>query len=243
MSELSASPYQTKIQRVDALSEDTVAAMADLYLAWYDDSSAGLFRDDLGEKDEAILLHHEGKLAGFTALKSWETRWRDRPARIVYSGDTVVDRPHWGQQALSFAWIAHIGKLKRAAPELPLYWFLLVKGHRTFKYLSVFGQSFFPHWQKPRPDLREFAGQLARERFGGHYDAEAGIVRFPIARGRMKKEIAEVRPEELAKPATRFFLQKNPGYRQGDELVCLCELEAANMKPLAARIFNAAFQS
>jgi hypothetical protein len=33
----------------------------------------------------------------------------------------------------------------------------------------------------------------------------------------------------------RFFLTRNPGYREGDELVCLAELAAANMRSLAAR--------
>lgn len=32
-------------------------------------------------------------------------------------------------------------------------------------------------------------------------------------------------------------MQRNPGYRQGDELVCLCEVAASNLKPLAQRVF------
>ena len=44
-------------------------------------------------------------------------------------------------------------------------------------------------------------------------------------------------PAELEKPSTRYFMQRNPGYRQGDELVCLCEVAASNLKPLAQRVF------
>ncbi|MDR3159239.1 MAG: hypothetical protein LBU11_09600 [Zoogloeaceae bacterium] len=235
-----SSPHHVALSRVDALPEAVVAAMTDLYLAWYDGTSPELFRGDLREKDEAILLYHENRLVGFTALQTWNTEWRGKPARIVYSGDTIVDRPHWGQQALAFAWIARVGRIQREAPESPLYWFLLVKGHRTFKYLSVFGKRFFPHWQEDCPELRALAEQLAREKFGACYDPQSGVVHFPVSRGHMKAGISEPRPEELTKPAARFFLRRNPGYRQGDELVCLCALEAANMKPLAARIFSAA---
>ena len=154
-----------------------------------------------------------------------------------------MDRQHWGQQELAFAWIARIGEIKAQAPDVPLYWFLLVKGHRTFKYLSVFGKSFHPHWQIDRSDLKPLADQLAHASFGHDYNPVSGVVEFSASRGHLKPFIAEPTEEELAKEATRFFLRKNPGYRQGHELVCLCELESVNMKPLTARIFNRALRS
>jgi hypothetical protein len=39
----------------------------------------------------------------------------------------------------------------------------------------------------------------------------------------------------------QFFLQANPGYKVGDELVCLTELSHDNQNPLAARLFDAGF--
>ena len=36
-------------------------------------------------------------------------------------------------------------------PEQPLYWFLIVKGHRTYRYLSAFSVDFHPHWRTPMP--------------------------------------------------------------------------------------------
>ncbi|MDR1935323.1 MAG: hypothetical protein LBS49_07050 [Candidatus Accumulibacter sp.] len=234
-------PYRASVQRIRAeggLDAALLERMAALYLAHYDGSSEALFCRDLREKDEVVLLYCAEELAGFSAFKCYTASWRGQPVRVVYSGDTVVARQHWGQQALAFAWITRMGEIRRQAPETPLYWFLLVKGHRTFKYLSVFGKSFFPHWQLQRPDLRALAEELASARFGKDYDPASGIVRFPDSRGRLRADIAAPRAEELAKPGTRFFLRKNPGYAQGDELVCLCELVSANMKPLAARLFE-----
>ena len=34
----------------------------------------------------------------------------------------------------------------------------------------------------------------------------------------------------------RFFLEKNPGYARGNELVCVAELAPENMKGLAQRL-------
>lgn len=234
--------YQTELYPVGELPAHTIARMAALYLANFAGSSAELFRQDLQEKDEVILLHAGYELVGFTTLKIYIRPWQGRSVRLVYSGDTIVAPAHWGQQALAFAWISRIGQLKRQMPELPLYWFLLVKGHRTYKYLSVFGKSFHPHWAAPRDDLKALADHLAQERFGTDYDAASGLVRFAESRGHLQQAIAEASPEEMSKPGTQFFLQRNPDYRLGHELVCLCELELHNMKPLTARIFQKAFQ-
>ncbi len=229
--------YESSVVFVENLSENTIKQMAMLYLDNFAGTSEAIFRADLAEKDEAILLCHDQQLVGFTTLKIYEVSWLDCPAIVVYSGDTIVSQPHWGQQELAFAWISRVGRIKRASPDIPLFWFLLVKGHRTFKYLSVFGKTFFPHWQERRDDLKQLADQLASEKFGRCYDPESGLVRFLDSRGYLKSDIASASAEELRKKATRFFFQKNPAYRVGDELVCVCELELFNMKPLTGRIF------
>ena len=69
------------------------------------------------------------------------------------------------QQALAFDWISRMGAIKRAHPERPLYWLLLVKGHRTFRYLPLFAKSFFPHWSIDRSDLKPLADELASAMF------------------------------------------------------------------------------
>lgn len=232
--------YQPQLVSIQGLSSDTIHAMEALYLENFDGTSSTLFRSDLADKDEAILLYHRGQLVGFTTLKFFEVMWRKRPVRIVYSGDTIVSPQHWGQQVLAFAWLTRIGQIKKALPDVPLYWFLLVKGHRTYKYLSVFAKSFYPHWSEPRHDLKLLADMLASDKFGSDYDPESGIVKFPTSRGHLHPAIAYASAAEMNKACTRFFFDSNPGYLHGHELVCVCELELFNMRPLAARIFHRA---
>jgi hypothetical protein len=229
--------YACTVCTVQALSVADVQAMQDLYLAHYCATSAAIFRADLAAKHEALLLRHGGELVGFTTWRLDEDMHEGRAIRVLYSGDTVVHRAHWGQQALAFAWIRRMGELAREGAA-PLYWLLLVKGHRTYKYLSVFALRFFPHWQQDEPELQALASRLARARFGDEYLPGAGIVRFASSRGQLRPEIALPSAAECAKAATRHFLACNPGYAQGDELVCLCELAAHNMRPLARRLFQ-----
>ena len=232
-----APSYQTALIPVKTLSPAVIAQMAQLYLAHYQGSSQVLFEHDLQEKQEVLVLTHGGVLVGFTSFLTYETTWRQRPIRVVYSGDTIVAQAHWGQQALALAGLEHMGHIKSLAPDTPLYWFLLVKGHRTYKYLSVFAQRFFPHWQRAEPELQCLADHLAGARFGADYIREHGVVRFKESHGHLHPDIAEPTQAELRKEATQHFMLRNPGYRQGDELVCLCEIAADNLKPLAQRVF------
>jgi len=225
---------------IAALSAVERADLAALYLKYYDGSDEARVLRDLESKTEVLRLTFAGSLIGFTTLEVYERRWNGQPIRIVYSGDTVVEREHWGQQTLAFAWIARMGEIKRERPELPLYWFVIVKGHRTYKFLPTFGKSFYPHWSMDRDDLKHIADMLAVEKFGASYRAATGIVEFPVSHGHLKQHIALPSVEEMGKPAVRFFLDRNPGYLRGDEMVCLCELETHNMRPLTRRIFSRA---
>ncbi len=211
--------------------------MASLYLSNYDASSEQLFFSDLEDKDEVLLLESNGAIVGFTTLQFFDHDDNGRTICVVYSGDTIVNPLHWGQQSLAFAWITRIGQLKKERRDVPLYWLLLVKGHRTYKYLHTFGRTFHPHWSSGNTELKTLADALARERFGSDYNPATGIVEFKYSRGQLKPSIAAPTEMELKKESVRFFLARNPNYLIGHELVCLCQLSEDNMKPLTKRLF------
>jgi hypothetical protein len=230
--------YSARFAPVSTLDQDTRDQMLRIYLASYDGSSETIFSGDLATKDEVLLVHRAGELVGFTTLRVFDRNWQGQDIRVVYSGDTVIERAHWGQQSLAFAWISRMGALRREDPVTPLYWFLLVKGHRTFRYLPVFGKSFFPHWSIDRTDLKPLADTLAQEMFPDDYNSASGVVEFGRSRGHLKPHLAQPSPEEMDREGVRFFLERNPGYQRGHELVCLCEVEEQNMKALTLRLFR-----
>ena len=228
------------IDRVDTLSDRAVGAMFNLYDQYYDATSRPLFEADLRNKDYVVTLREpSGALAGFSTLAVLEAEIGGARLRAIYSGDTIIDYAHWGTQALAFTWIRLAGTIKARAPQLPLYWFLIVKGHRTYRYLSAFSVDFHPHWQRPTPDAaRAVMDGLAQARFGASYDVARGVVAFPQSRGHLKPEWADIAPGEEARRDVAFFLRSNPGYLRGEELVCLTELASDNLRPLARRVFE-----
>lgn len=230
--------YQAHFESVAQLSDSTRQAMAALYLRYYDGSSEVLFQSDLNRKTETLLIYSGGRLIGFTSQEVYYSNWRGQQIRVIYSGDTVVDQAHWGQQALAFSWIERAGQLKRERPDIPLYWFLIVKGHRTYRYLPAFSYNFHPHWSQDSGDLKFLADALAVEKFGADYNPDKGVVAFAESRGHLKEAYAHPTADERSKRAVDFFMRRNPGYLRGHEMVCLCELSEQNLKPLTRRIFR-----
>ena len=232
--------YTASLISVPNLTQAEAEGMLALYESMYVLPDQDFFREDLAGKQEVLLLHSGSSLVGFTTLQVYDFVLEGSPRRIVFSGDTVVHRDHWGQQVLARRWISRVGELHRQDPGLPIYWFLVVKGHRTYRFLSAFCTRFHPHWERPAPELKVLADRLAVERFGEHYDAGTGLVRYPSSRGHLRSDVAEPTGRERALPEVAYFLERNPDYQEGHELVCLFEFTGSAMKPLTRRIFGGA---
>ena len=213
--------------------------MWDLYRRNYDGTTRVRFDEDLADKQQAILVRDpDGAIQGFSTLKVWTTAFEGRDIRVVFSGDTIIDPAHWGSQALAFAWLRRAGELRREQPHLPLFWFLIVKGPRTYRYLPTFAREYHPSRDAENPMLARLAAELATHRYGSQYDPAGGLVRFADSHGHLNGTLAWVSDREARRPDVAYFLSRNPRYMLGDELVCVCELADGNLRPIAQRAFR-----
>jgi len=234
MGKLAASYFD--IDKLDAELRDQMFALFEQY---YDAVSMNHFVQDLDSKTLAILLHDgDGVLRGFSTLEVIHFETDDGPAIAIYSGDTIVNHNYWGEHQLTYAWCYFAGQLKQQYPDIPLYWFLLVKGHRTYRLLPAFTRDFYPNARNEMPpNFRKVVDQLATEKFGDAYLPDAGILHFPESHGHLRPEWAKLDDEVKEKRHVAFFLQANPGFTQGDELVCLAELCKENMRFVSRTAF------
>lgn len=213
-----------------------------LYDRYYGGGDATTFRTDLEHKSHLVWLVEGERLRGFSTLATQSFHTFTQDARAVFSGDTIIDHQFWGEQALARAFCRFAGALKAQRPEQPLYWFLISKGYRTYRYLHAFAHRYFPHPNEATPpDMQARMHELARARFGSAYRPELGIVRFEPVRGYLRPPWNEVRDGLQPRPEVRHFLARNPGYVAGDELVCLAELSASNLRSIARREFLRAY--
>ncbi|KAA0986004.1 hypothetical protein FQ192_24900 [Pseudomonas sp. ANT_J12] len=213
--------------------------MFEIYSASYHDTSRLRFDQDLKDKTHCIVLRGADEvIVGFTTLKLYEKTWAGQPIKVIFSGDTIIDREHWGSQQLAFAWMRLAGEIWQAMPEVPLYWFLICKGHRTYRYLGAMALNYAPRAGRVTDcDTQALLDHLAIDRFGDAYDPNTGVLSFDVPQGRLTTELAEVPGPHLRLNNVLYFLEKNPRYASGDELACLCELRPDNLRPLALRLF------
>ncbi|NKC31070.1 hypothetical protein [Falsiroseomonas selenitidurans] len=227
---------------VGDIDADLEAEMFGLFAAYYDCVDRDRFGGDLREKHFVLLMRGgQGQVLGFTTLRIDRQVFGGQPVRAAFSGDTIIHHTLWGRTDLHAAWLRLMGRVKAEQPAVPLYWFLVVMSHRTYRHLQVYAYDYFPrHDPDPatEPQLRRIAHGLAADRFGAAFDADGGVIRFPQSLGQLKRDWTEV-PERLAdRPEIRFFLERNPDYREGVEMVCLAELSVANLKPFVRQFFE-----
>jgi len=234
-----ASLLVCRILEITEISKSELSDLFGLFSKHYDDVDLLRFENDFATKDFALVLEYQGRPVGFTTAKLLDFDWRGESITVLYSGDTIVDRPFWGQQELARTWLAQLGRLARQQPGRRMVWFLIVKGHRTYRYLPVFAREFVPTSEAADVgELSELRDAIAAEMFGSRFDSASGTIQFATPQGRLRTEFAEPTARELKLPGVGFFLSANPGFREGDELACLCELSPDNMRPRARRWFD-----
>ena len=231
---------ESRVIPVPQLDPDMREAMYRLFAMYYDGADRTRFDHDLSTKDEVVTIWHAGALCGFTTLQWFPFTQDGRDIAVLFSGDTIMERLHWGHPALASAWLRRVGQWSRRRPQCPLYWLLIVKGHRTYRYMPAFGIDFVPSWRTgPSTEaLLKLRNALARYRFGDAFDERDGVVRFGDTRNRLKPALAQPTQRERTRPDVAFFLERNPGFVNGDELVCLCPLTPENMRPFGRRIYE-----
>lgn len=204
---------------------------------------AGVHRDrfllDLEEKDWVILLRtDDGTLAGFSTQKLITLAIAGRTVRFLFSGDTIVDRAHWNTPLLAGCFGHLMLRLMDTHGSDDLFWFLISKGYRTYRFLPVFFHRFWPAPDRETPaDMAALLHAVATQKFGGAYDRHAGVIRPPNG-DRLVPDLADVSPARRQDPHVAFFLSRNPGFAQGEELACLAPIHRDNLNVYAQRVIR-----
>ncbi len=216
-----------KVQATSALSETTVRSMFELYESYYEQISLKVFADDLSAKTEVILLfdREERKLQGFSTLMTFHLMQGNKKVPCVFSGDTIIHQKFWGQRSLGIAFLIYLFKKKLARPWVPLYWFLISKGYKTYLLMANNFKNHYPRFETTTPlPMAALIAQASEHLFPGCHRPD-GILVFPEEKAaRLKIGIADIDDRLLNHPRIKFFNEKNPGWREGEELACIAEM-------------------
>ncbi len=201
----------------------------------YEDVGPAAFEADLAEKQWVIQVRDgSGELCGFSTQMLLDAVVAGRTVKALFSGDTIIDRRHWGDRALTHAGGQLAMSLLDKWIDAELYWFLISQGFRTYRFLPVFFRDFYPRYDVPTPGaIRRVIDALAIKKFGTQYDSSAGVIRTPTYR--LREGLAAERSRD---PHVNFFIERNPGHAQGDELCCIARLSRDNFTEAAYRVLK-----
>lgn len=227
---------ESQIIAVKELRPDDIAQMLRLMQEHYQGVNESQFVADLNAKQWVILLRDLAGLCGFSTQVLFDHAIEGRAVRILFSGDTVIEKKHWGSMALPVAWGRLMLSLRREKPDTNLYWLLTSKGYKTYRFLPVFFREFYPCCNQAAPAFEQNLLQsLAFQRFGNRFDPATGVLRAKAGDQHLREGIAELDARRLRDPHVAFFQKQNPGHERGDELVCLARFDPDNLTPYILR--------
>jgi hypothetical protein len=225
-----------EVVEVADLSADDRGEMLDLMNRHYHNVCPRAFAVDLAEKQWVIVVRDDrGRMQGFSTQMVLDVVVEGRPIKALFSGDTIVDRQHWGDRALPQAGGRLALSLADEWPETELYWFLISQSFRTYRFLPVFFREFYPRFDVPTPPaMRHVIDALAEKKLGAQYDPVAGVVRLQSYK--LRAGMADPTPKRREDPHIRYFIDRNPGHVAGEELCCIARLSRKNFTPAALRV-------
>jgi hypothetical protein len=235
-------PYSMLVDmaRCAELSASERRDMYGVFSRYYENTTLSRFTRDLDAKDWIILLREPGgNLVGFTTAQCYTHAGATGPAVVLYSGDTIVERDYRTTGDLAGAFGHLLLRVVAQNVGVPAYWLLTSKGVRTYRFLPVFFHTFFPSaGQEGSLELAPVLDEIAGQKFGDAYSPLTHVISHRGQHDRLCD--AEHDPSLLNRNDAhiRFFLERNPGYREGDELACLTPLSRDNLNRCGRRVIQ-----
>ncbi len=224
---------KSNVIEISALTGQNKKNMYELMTKVYYGENWDRFLSDMSQKDYALVLYDENsKIAGFTTIEVFEFEGKI----IIYSGDTVVDENSRGDIELMRAWWRFSYTVQTKHPDKKVLWFLISKGWRTYKFFPMFLKEIYPTYKYDTPkEIQDFMDRLSASKFGDCYKNGLVIPKDPDMLKSGKYDIPEKRTADFD---VKFFLEKNPEFYKGKELVCLAELSVSNLTKAGLRLLH-----
>ena len=217
---------------VDDLTENQTQNMLHLMDEYYVNMTAEQFFKDLKEKHFAVLLYEGNIIRGLSTWMLFEHELGERRVNVIFSGDTIIEKSHWGSMVLPFAWGDLMLSVLSKQPEKPLYWMLISKGYKTYRFLPRFFLEFYPSCTKEVPTFeKSLLCSLGRRKFGDRFDPDTLIVKASPGDQCLREGVANISETQRKDKHIAFFEKANPGHIQGDELVCIVRCSPDNVNP------------
>lgn len=210
---------------VGNLTNSLIENAFSLYQVYYDQVTFENFKKDLFEKDKIILVFEKrtGTLRGFSTILFKNFYLNNKRHRVIYSGDTIIDERYRGTRALTREFFKNLVLERFKNPLIPVYWFLISKGYKTYLLLANNYNTYYPRFDKQTPPhYKKILDQISKNFYPQNYCDQSGLIKFENDHERLKDFTAPITQKMIEDfPKINFFVKSNPNWQNGDELACL----------------------
>lgn len=200
------------------------------------------FIRDLEEKEVVMLLRKEardGEIVGFSTLMTFDLPIDGRKVKAIFSGDTTVLEEYRSSTGFGIEIGSYFVKVLGVFPEHEIYYVLISKGWRTYKILPFFFKNYAPKHDTPTSiQDKAVTDAFGSVKYPGDYDPKQGLIMFSKETQRLIPGSIDAVPPHDPDVHTRFYLQKNPTYLSGTELVCVALVNEGNFAPPMIRLLK-----
>ena len=243
---------ECKVFAVKDIRENSkiVESMFLLMKKYYENMKKDKFLADLYDKNDIFLIFENEELKGFSTIKKMELNIENNKdsekKRIAgcLSGDTIIEKGFsWGIE-FQKEWIKYclLESEKNIKNGVKTYWFLISKGIKTYMYLPTYFKNFCPKVDYVESEIEKKIKDIyAKKIYGSRYCTENGIVKNDGTNDFLRENVVVLSEKQLKNKNIQFFLEKNPDYKKGDELVCLAEISFENLTNLGKRVLKEVF--
>ncbi len=225
-----------KLVKIDELSNDNILDMFNLMDTFYENMNFSIFKKDLTNKDFCIiLLDEKSYIQGFSTQKIMHIPVNGMKIHGVFSGDTIIHKDYWGSLELYKVFSQYFFEYGTKFSEF--YWFLISKGYKTYKILTTFFKEFYPNYKEDTPrDILEIINGFGKYAYLDEFNEKTGIIEYKTNKDKLKEGVADITKKQEKDKNIAFFKSKNPGYVNGNDLVCVTSLRKDNLHSLAQRL-------
>ena len=224
------------IVKINEISQSEMEEMYILMTEFYDNVEKEIFLKDFKEKDYCIILKdYKNKIKGFSTQKIMKFNFENEEIYGVFSGDTIIDKENWGNLTLFKVFANFFFSFGEKYQNF--YWFLIVKGYKTYKFLPTFYKEFYPNYKLETPErFKNIIDLFGEIKYPDEYNKESGVIEYKVIKDSLKKGVADITEKELKDKNVQFFLESNPNYEKGNDLVCITSLKIENLREKTLKI-------
>ena len=157
----------------------------------YENIKMEKFLADLNEKDEVFVIYEDSLVRGFSTIKKIKLEIDSDVIIGIFSGDTIIEKGYsWGME-FQKEWIKYCLKEceKNKQNNIKTYWFLISKGIKTYMYLPLYFNKFYPNKNGKSTEIEiKIIDKYATLLYEDRYIKEKGIIKSTKKKIKIKEE-------------------------------------------------------